>query len=121
MLPARSRLRSGKDFASAIRGPGGARAGNKLLVVHLRAAEARSGLPPRVGFVVSRAVGGAVVRNRVKRRLRAICAGTVDRLPLGVDAVVRASPSAAEATYAELSHSLDGLLDRLIRRMAAVS
>ena len=78
MLPAGHRLRASSDFAATFRGPGGARAGSTLIVVHANQADARAGQPPRVGFVVSKAVGGAVVRNRTKRRLRALMAARVD-------------------------------------------
>ncbi len=37
--------------------------------------------PTRAGFVVSKAVGGAVVRNKVKRRLRHLMRERVDQLP----------------------------------------
>lgn len=117
MLPARSRLRSRSDFTSVLRGPGGWRSGNTLLVVHLRRTDARTGLPPRVGFVVSRAVGGAVVRNRVKRRLRALSAAALDGVPNGVDLVVRANPAASGASFDDLSRSLNTLLNKGIRRV----
>lgn len=119
MLPASSRLRSRSDFASVLRGPGGARTGNRLLVVHLRRNAARTGMPPRVGFVVSRAVGGAVVRNRVKRRLRAACSIALGNIPEATDVVVRANPPSAQATFAELSEAFNTLVDKGIRRMAA--
>jgi len=79
--------------------------------------DVRAGLPPRVGFVVSRAVGGAVVRNRTKRRLRALMAARLERLPLGSDVVVRANPVAAQANSAELGLELDRLLARVIARV----
>lgn len=116
MLPAGHRLRSSSEFTAALRGPGSARAGSSLLVVHMSSAEARAGQPPRVGFVVSKAVGGAVVRNRVKRRLRAQMATRLQRIPLGTDVVVRANPVAAQAISAELGGELDRLLDRLLAR-----
>ena len=48
---------------------------------------------PRFGLIVSKAVGGAVVRNRVKRRLRALAAGLIDESS-AMTVVVRALPSA---------------------------
>lgn len=59
--------------------------------------------------MVSRAVGGAVVRNRVKRRLRALMA---DRLPTvpAQSVVVRALPAAAAADAARLGADLDAAL-----------
>lgn len=64
--------------------------------------------PARSGFVVSKAVGGAVTRNLVKRRLRAILHET--SLPTGTDLVLRAHPSSAEATYTDLSAEFTRLL-----------
>ena len=116
MLPAPHRLTDRSDFASAIRRRGSARAGSGLVVVHAIATGPRAGQPPRVGFVVSKAVGGAVVRNRTKRRLRAAVAGRLDGIPDGVDIVVRALPAAATATYRQLDDDLKPLLDNVIRR-----
>jgi len=70
-----------------------------------------NGLPHnRFGFVTARAVGKAVVRNRVRRRLREAARS----LPLkdGWDVVVIARRSAVEATYGELRESLASLLTR---------
>jgi len=75
----------------------------------------------RVGFVVSKAVGGAVVRTRVKRRLRAVLAQRLERLPAGSLLVVRANPAAAEATSAELARSVDRVLERVLPAPAPVS
>lgn len=121
MLPAPNRLRERADFTSAVRGPGGARAGSALVVLHANRTDARAGLPPRVGFVVSKAVGGSVVRNRTKRRLRAVMASELTGIPAGVDLVVRANPAAAQATSAELSGALKPLLHRVIRRFEVTS
>ncbi|HEX6917478.1 MAG TPA: ribonuclease P protein component [Phycicoccus sp.] len=121
MLPAPNRLRQRADFASAVRGPRSTRAGSRLLVVHATTADARAGCPPRVGFVVSGAVGGAVVRNRTKRRLRALVAARLDRLPLGADVVVRANPPAGGASSRELQAALDPLWDKVIGRLGGAS
>jgi len=67
VLAAPNRLRASADFADVI--SHGARVGRPTLVVHARRCEETA---TKVGFVVSRAVGGAVIRNRVKRRLRAL-------------------------------------------------
>lgn len=53
-----------------------------------------AGSQSRVGFVVSKAVGGAVVRNRVKRRLRHLAARQLVSTPAVRDVVVRALPAA---------------------------
>ena len=90
-------------------------------MVHANRTDARAGCPPRVGFVVSKAVGGAVVRNRVKRRLRALMAARLTDLPVGVDLVVRANPPSASSSSAELSEALNPLLHKAIRRFETAS
>jgi ribonuclease P protein component len=66
----------------------------------------------RVGITVSSRVGNAVVRNRVRRRLRAALTERYPRLPTSHDVLVIARPAAATAPYAELSAALDRLLSR---------
>ena len=71
-------------------------------MVHLRAPSsphARSELPapPKVGFVVSKAVGAAVTRNLVKRRLRHLARERTALLPRESMVVVRALPGAADS------------------------
>jgi ribonuclease P protein component len=99
------RLRRRKDFAAAYRK--GRVYGNHLLV--LRVVDG-GGDVARFGFVTGKAVGGAVVRNRVKRRLRAAADG-LDAVP-GVDIVVGARKTAASATYHALQRSLSTLMER---------
>jgi len=99
------RLRKSSDFATAYRE--GRSFSSRLLVIRPRA----NGLPHnRYGFVTSRAVGKAVVRNKVRRRLRE----AVRSLPLkeGWDVVVIARRSAADTTYRELRESLASLVAR---------
>jgi ribonuclease P protein component len=72
-----------------------------------------------VGFVVSRAVGGAVVRNQVKRRLRHLARERLTSLPGSAVLVVRALPPAASASSAELGADLDRALARVLRRSDA--
>lgn len=113
VLAAGQRLRRSGDFAAAIRG--GRRAGRGALVVHLTGPDRPVGadtpaLTPRAGFVVSRAVGGAVVRNAVRRRLRHLVRERLPQLPAGSTLVVRALPAAATASYAQLGADLDQAL-----------
>ena len=68
-----------------------------------------------VGFVVSKAVGNAVVRNQVKRRLRGAMAEHMNLLPEGSCAVVRALPAAAGSDYASLGRDLTGALAKVVR------
>lgn len=97
MLAARSRLRRPADFRSVMRR--GRRTGNETVVVYVALTGDASSM---AGFAVSRTVGGAVVRNRVTRRLRAIMADILPQLPQGATVVVRALPAAALASYAQL-------------------
>lgn len=56
----------------------------------------------RFGFIVSKAVGNAVVRNTVRRRLKAVCNDALTELDPGRDVVIRALTSSADADYATL-------------------
>lgn len=110
MLAAPNRLTGADAFRAAVRR--GERSGGRSLVLHRLSAPAPDPTPPRVGFVVSRAVGNAVMRNRVKRRLRHLMRERVAQLPAGSVLVVRALPPAAEAPYAGLGAELDRALGR---------
>lgn len=112
MLPAVNRMRRRAEFTEAVRR--GRRAGRSFVVAHLLT---RSDVaePPRVGFVVSRAVGNAVVRNRVQRRLRHILADRRKVLPAGSLLVVRANPRSATASFQDLTVDVDRVLHRLVR------
>jgi ribonuclease P protein component len=61
-----------------------------------------NGGPPRFGFIVAKTVGNAVVRNTVRRRLKAACHAALGRTNEGTDIVIRALPSAALAPYARV-------------------
>jgi ribonuclease P protein component len=71
---------------------------------------------PRAGLVVSKAVGGSVVRHRVSRRLRHLLAPRLRELPAGAMLVVRALPPAADATSAELGDDLDSGIRGVLRK-----
>lgn len=70
----------------------------------------------RAGFVVSKAVGNAVVRNSVKRRLRRLTGDRLGGLPGGATVVVRALPHAASASYEQLGRDLDAALAAALKR-----
>ena len=72
-----------------------------------------AGEPTRVGFVVSKAVGTAVVRHRVSRRLRHLLRDRIGLFPAGTLVVVRALPSAAAASSRELGADVDSALRKL--------
>jgi len=94
----------------------GSRAGRNTVVVHI----ALTGDATRMaGFAVSKAVGGAVVRNRVKRRLRAIMAAILSTLPEGARVVVRALPGSATATFGELNAEVRGAVGQALAKVSA--
>ena len=69
-----------------------------------------------VGLVVSKAVGTAVTRNLVKRRLRELVRSRLADLPADAGIVVRALPAAATSSYARLGVDLDAALETAVRR-----
>jgi ribonuclease P protein component len=110
-------MRRRSEFSAAVRG--GSRAGCRLVSGHLLI-RAGHDEPARVGFVVSRAVGGAVVRNRVRRVLRHLARGYLGSLPAGSLLVVRADPRAATARQADVAAELDLVIGTLLRRQGAL-
>ena len=109
MLAAVHRLRTSGEFTKTVRR--GRRAGRPLLSAHLLVTA--DGAPPRIGLVVSKAVGGSVVRHRVARRLRHLLRDRLDLLPAGSRLVVRAAPQAGSATTEALAADLDAVLGRV--------
>jgi ribonuclease P protein component len=116
VLPQQSRMRSPEEFKRTMRS--GRRAGGATLSGHLllTVGAVPENTEPKVGLVVSRAVGSAVVRNRVKRRLRELMRRRIAWLPGGCLLVVRAHPAAAGARQGDLAADLDLVLGRLLRR-----
>lgn len=117
MLPAGSRLTHRDEFASVIRQ--GGRSGRPRLVVHLRRMPGYD--TPRAGLVVSKAVGGSVVRHRVARRLRHLLRPRLGELPPDVGMVVRALPPAAGASSDELGEDLDAGIGGALRKLSRSS
>ncbi len=68
---------------------------------------------PKFGLIVSKAVGSAVIRHRVARRLRHMCARVLPDVPADTDIVIRALPGAAEADSTELLLQIRGALRKL--------
>ena len=113
--PRRARLSRSADFERVFRH--GRSHASRELVLHVfpRADEAG---PPRLGLSVSRKVGGAVERNRVKRLLREAFARESGWLPAGMDAVVVARADAKALAERE---GLAGMRSRLSELIEHVS
>lgn len=105
-------LRGDRAFQRLRKGRSG---GARHLSVRLRTA--RHG-QVRLGVVVSRKVGNAVVRNRVRRRLRAamleLLRARGEAYPSSFDLLVITRPSAAEADYAQLADALRTAIERAL-------
>ena len=109
------RLRTGDEFRAVTRG--GARSARSHVVVHLTLLT-QGEEAPRVGFVVSKRIGNAVVRNRVTRRLREIVRPHLATLPPGSAIVLRALPGIDEQPFAELRADVDSALGSAPRKLA---
>lgn len=116
MLSAENRLRSSAEFAQTIRR--GVRTSRPTLTVHVHGLVAPTPEPAKAGLVVSKAVGGSVVRHRVARRLRHLLRERIASLPEGTRLVIRATPAAATATSATLAADLDAALPAALGRLA---
>jgi ribonuclease P protein component len=119
VLPAAARLRRTADFTTTLRAARASR-GDGMVVLHAALPEssdhADAAPGTRVGFVVPRAVGPAVTRNQVRRRLRHLLRARLDQLPAGTRLVVRVLPPAAGASSAQLGRALDRALSRAVTR-----
>ncbi|MBA2631651.1 MAG: ribonuclease P protein component [Chloroflexi bacterium] len=100
-------LRRRADF-EAIGRHGNARSTSLLVLRRLRT----EGVVTRIGLSTPRTLGGAVQRNRVRRRLRSLLRERIGRIGPGWDLLLIARPAAGDASQAELGAAIDVLLAR---------
>lgn len=105
MLAREHRLRSRDGIREVVKG--GKRFSNRIATVHFLAAEQN-----QFAVVASRAVGNAVIRNRAKRRTRAILRMAQNQNP-AVNAVFRLRSGAAAAGWADFEAGITELLGRI--------
>ena len=115
MLPARYRMTRSTEFGATV--SKGVRAVQPDLVVHELRANTSDG--PRVGLVVSKAVGTAVQRHRVARRLRHVVRTVLADLDPADRVVIRALPSSRHAISARLEQELRTALRRTRSKIEA--
>jgi ribonuclease P protein component len=112
------RITRGADYRATVRQ--GARFTGANTIAHVRLN--RDSDVVRFGFIVSKAVGNAVVRNRVRRRLKAAAYEVLPRLESaaadgrGFDIVIRALPASAQVRWATLHQEVSGATDRFLSR-----
>jgi ribonuclease P protein component len=110
VLPAQFRMTRSADFGLTVNR--GVRAAQPDLVVHaLHSRDDLSGAP-KIGLVVSKAVGSSVDRHRVSRKLRHVAYGLLSELNPGDLIVIRALPGSSHAVSARLEKQLRSALRR---------
>jgi ribonuclease P protein component len=114
VLATRNRLRTATDFSTTVRS--GVRNGRRNVVLYTAAIAADE--PSRIGFIVSKSVGNAVVRNLVKRRLREAGAASLREYGTGFAIVVRALPASASASWDQLLSDYNAALAVTMTRLA---
>ena len=115
MLATRNRLRTATDFSTTVRS--GVRNGRRNVVLYAAAIAADE--PSRIGFIVSKGVGNAVVRNLVKRRLREAGAASLREYGTGFAIVVRALPASAAASWDQLLADYNAALESTTNRLGS--
>ena len=112
----RHRLSRSQDFDSVYRK--GRSVSTRFLVLYWFPRE-EDGAEPRLGLAVPKSTGGAVSRNRIKRRLRELWAARLEAIPRGNDYVLVVRPGLIEAADAQGSPWLAERVDDVLGKAAA--
>ena len=108
MLARANRVVRAEDFRATVRK--GARVSTEHALLYVRASTPES--PTRYGFIVSKAVGNAVSRNLVRRRLRAIGRELLSANGSGRDIVIRAREGISDISWASLHKEISEGVER---------
>lgn len=112
-MPARlHRITRGDDYRRVVRD--GNRVGGAYCITHA-VLHVHDTDPARFGFIVTKAIGNAVTRNRVRRRMKSIADRHLAEGFAGADVVFRALPKSASASFAELEREITRSLRRVER------
>lgn len=112
MLSKGNRVVKAADFRSTVRS--GRRIGTAHTIVYVAARGIHE--PTRFGFITAKNVGGAVTRNLVRRRMRAIGLELLDSMATGSDVVVRALPGSDQVAWTTLQGEIAEAVDRGVAR-----
>ena len=112
----RHRLSRSRDFDAVYRQ--GRSVSTRYLVLYAFAREDAEG-EPRLGLAAPKGLGGAVVRNRLKRQLREAWRARLDGVPRGCDYVLIARPGLSEAIEARGFDWLGERIDEVLAKAAA--
>jgi ribonuclease P protein component len=114
----RNRLSRSRDFDTVYRQ--GRSVSTRFLVLYSFAREDGAGEgDPRLGLAVPKAVGNAVVRNRIKRQLKEIWRARLETVPAGRDYVLVVRPGLPEAAEARGHDWLGERVDEVLGKAAA--
>ena len=117
MLPAQNRMTRSTEFGATV--SRGTRAAQPDLVVYCLRSDQTEEAGPRVGLVVSKAVGNAVQRHQVSRRLRHVARTVLPELDVTDRVVIRALPGSRRAVSPRLEQQLRTALRRIRNRAYA--
>jgi ribonuclease P protein component len=113
LLSKAHRVVSADDFKAIVRG--GKRAAEPHVVAYIRLTSPHT--VSRFGFIVTKNVGGSVVRNKIRRRLRALSADILARGQTGpADVVIRALPGSDELSWISLQAEVVSAIERGVRK-----